>query len=200
MVGFLAFFQRIVDRRGGFWSEAYGENLEARAQQYLPLLSLPTDSLRFKIALRNLARQYDLFSEDAVFSPSILELQAKTFQLAPSNEDAQAIALEQFTRPPISKLFSAIIRQASVDGFQEAQIDFRIDKWSKFPIFYLKEGSEPMEAMTIPKNLAQPLRGHALRVARAGYEATRPYMHEGNRLPKDVRFTWPETEVLNLTL
>lgn len=199
IVEILAFFQRIIDRRGIPSIEPYGKNLDERALRYFALLSLPIDSLRFNIAMRNLSRQYDLFSEDAVFSASVLQLQVRVFQLGGRNLNAHAVTVEQLSRAPMSKLFSAVVLQASADGFRNAQFDFHIDDCSPIRIFYKREGSLPVEAMTIPKNLALPLKGHAFRVDRAGFANVRQYMHEGDRLPEDVSFDWSVSNSLTLT-
>lgn len=195
-MGVLGFLQRIWDRKGGVRVEEFGENLEERARRYLGRLSPDSNPLAVQVTLHNLRWQSDLFDEEAITTPEVLDLQIKVFQLALHHEAAQEIAREFLSRSPISKLFSAIIQQAKSEGHDRVRITFPDRESACFPVHYITQTHEAIEAMTIPMNLAASLRGFAVRLDKAGYEAMRPFMYQSDQLPATVRFDWSEPEIL----
>lgn len=198
-VSLAAFLQRAGLRAVGRYKDpVYGQHFEARSARYLSALSLPIDSLRFKIALENLRREWDLLNEDAALLPKPLELQNKMLDLAKSEEIARNLVDGMLNESPLAKLFGAILSSAREDGASKARIDFPSD--GKPVKVWFEVGGAWKDTMNVPSSLAEPLRGVAVRASTASYSRVRPFMNSEKPLPDEVVFEWDGDHSLTMTL
>jgi type II secretory ATPase GspE/PulE/Tfp pilus assembly ATPase PilB-like protein len=164
----------------------YGENLETRAQKYLVAQSGPPDSLKFRIALEQLRREYDLLDEESALLADCLALQVKLMQIASANSVAHKICEEAYVNAPVCRLLAALLSQANHDGAK--RFDIRI-KTDVIQVIFDIDG-KAIEAMTIPKNLAAPLMGAIKRTEAVGYPAMCQFLYKHDDAPSEVNFDW----------
>lgn len=147
--------------------------------------------------MQGLAGECDLFIEENAHEGTLLTLQLRVIELAESNETAREIAIEMLSRPPLAKLFSAILAQAVADGASRIRVCATGDSSIHVHCF---NGGMWQEAMTVPASLWLPLRGFVIRAEKAPFSAIRHFLHEPSRLPDSVLFNWTSDQELELTL
>ena len=72
----------------------------------------PTDGLRFRVALRQLAYDWDLLSEDATENADALRLQLRVLELAQDHPEADRLVRLNLEQVPIARFLHAIVAQA----------------------------------------------------------------------------------------
>ena len=196
-VAFLSLFLR--GQRNTFGIQKYpkpGENIEARASQYLTRLNSDEASLAFKIALEDLRTEYDLLFEEAALAPKGLELHRKVIELANRYEIANDIVRDSFIATPIGLVITVILAEAHAKA-TKIQLDFEGDGQSIIGRIHTKGDWEVN--MEIPRALAPPLRGAIARMEAIGFAALGPHMNHDKPLPNDVEFFWLNPECVEIT-
>jgi hypothetical protein len=183
----LAFFERAF---GLHPRPTYGENLEQRAQKYLVALSVPSDSLKFRIAVEQLKRESDLLDEESALLADCLALQVKLIQIAQFNAIAHKICEEAFVNAPVCRLLAALIAKANKEGAKRLDVRFKTDV---IQVIFDIDG-QAVEAMTIPENLRAPLVGAIKRTEVVGYPVMRSFIYKREDGPNDARFEWRSSE------
>ncbi len=195
----LAFLGRALARsRGAYVTPCYGVNVEPRAARFLTALAWPPESLTFQIALENLLEEFDLLDEECAMMPKALELQARVIELADGHEAARSLTGRMLNEPPVARLFSAILGQASEGAARGVRMEFRPE--SVDVLFQPLDGLDWHEAMRIPVALSKQVKGIADRAVRVGYASMRRHLIAPQPLPEHVTFRWESDDRFEMEL
>lgn len=189
----LAFFERAF---GLHPRPTYGENLEQRAQKYLVALSVPSDSLKFRIAVEQLKRESDLLDEESALLADCLALQVKLIQIAQFNAIAHEICSKAYREAPVCRLFAALVVEAAKANASEISMQFDS---ASIRVSHLVAG-ESTESMVIPKSLRDPLVGVIKRTAAVGYLAMSEFFKKRETDITKVAFDWPSADSCRILL
>ena len=199
LIAIVAFLQRTVGISfRSFQKSRFGVGIEKRARRCLSLLNTNEKGLTFKIALENLRFEFDLLMEEAALVPDGLELHRKVVELAERHEIADVIVREMFNRPPVVRLFFAILAEARNADASLVQFDL-INKLDTFPVFYEVQGNR-IEAMRIPSTLEVALRGMFARAEVIGFKVIAAHFEQNLSLPKDIGIKWINPQRLEITI
>jgi hypothetical protein len=193
----LAFFSRIARRQTGELGQ-YGERTEERAAAYLTLLDAPRDSLKFKIGIINLEREFDVLDEEEALHPGVLALQLKVIDMAMTEPLLSNIRDEMGLKSPASRLFWAILDRASAEGIRTIRV--LLNRTPDFPVLFDKGEAGYSEATPVPSTLALSFRGIALRTERMGFRRYLQLVGSWPRAPRDAKFVWADQDVLEIHL
>jgi len=203
----LAFLQRAFIRRPFGRRTRWGVDTERRALAWLETLAVPSQELSFQVKVENLTLEFDLFIEEEALNEACLQLQVRAFELAPEFQSLADLQTELFSKSPISKLMSAIIRQASVDNMDAILIDLDpspsapdgTNQEKRIDVSF-RQHEEWRSAMVIPPNLGLSIHGFTLRMQAIGYNRLRQLMWQWDRMPDQVEIDTQQSGKITFTL
>lgn len=130
--------------------------------------------------------------------PEGLELQRKVVELAGRYEIADVLVRDMLTKPPVVKLFTAVLADAVKAG--GTQIKFEFLPGQEIVAVSMKVALGWSEMMTIPVTLEQPLRGVIARVEGIGHEVLRSRLELKSPGPTRLEFRWIDHQQLVILL
>jgi len=112
------------------------------------------------------------------------------------------IAFDPSTAAALRVELHSVLHNVQVDvdaATTAAGIGPRVEEGDRFSVFYLAPGG-CCEAMCLPVNLANPLKGMVKLVEAVGLGCIRAYARRGHKLPDDAHFRWLPNDVLSIEI
>jgi hypothetical protein len=190
----VAILQRILSFRAKPF-----ENLESRSERLLKRLEQPNGSLRFRMILQSLKLQFDLLEEETAIQPVSRALQVRIIELAPQFVTAREMAEMMLSDVPIGVLFFGIVCQAHKSGSRFVRFDFPTKDDDRNRARILSDIGW-VDAVNMPQNVGNALRGFAYRIDGVGYEIAKNYIRFRGSIPATVEFHWLDSATLDLDI